>query len=333
MPGLHLPAEPSIAGSQALPPYDCRGVKLFIFPLLASVSALKRLCDSFLNFAPATTGKFTPILNDNERRTATVNLEVATYQGITATRPPWNEFGAVPQKELLFSVPVKRTLPDGTEEVGIFIPYIYVDDGASAMTGREVVGLPKLLARFRIPRDFPETEAPIVMSLKGRENTHDPLKYLEIITVEAARMRARATKPKKVADPVKVAGFLGPIETFKNSPDLELVRKAYAEGVVPGYSARILADPTDPSKDSYVSVIRHVYTFTFREAVPFDFPIVRIRTLGRLDFASTLGLSTRGGHIEPASPNAVELGADFVLDDVRTLWESLGYFFDLRDTV
>ena len=150
----HIPYEATIAGTQALPPYQCTGVKVFVFPLLADTAPLQTLCDKFLNIAPSAAGiTFEPI--PSAPNTCTLIIEAIDYTSLTAPTPPWNDFGETPQRELLFSFPVVRKQGNVPVETGIFVPYIFVDDPASAFTGREVTGLPKMLASFSLNRNFP----------------------------------------------------------------------------------------------------------------------------------------------------------------------------------
>jgi hypothetical protein len=52
----HIPYEATIAGTQGPPPYECTGVKVFAFPLLANAAPLQNLCNQFLNIAPPAAG-------------------------------------------------------------------------------------------------------------------------------------------------------------------------------------------------------------------------------------------------------------------------------------
>ncbi len=101
----HVPFEPSIAGSQAPPPYDCTGVKAFGFPLLADAQPLQDLCDQFLGIAPLSAGiSFEPILV--APNTCAVVMQALDYESLKAMTPPWDDLGGAPQRELLFAVPV-----------------------------------------------------------------------------------------------------------------------------------------------------------------------------------------------------------------------------------
>jgi len=152
----HIPFEPTIAGAQAPPPYECTGVKAFGFPLLADARPLRYLCNQFLSIDPPSAGiSFEPITLAPYTDTCSVTLEALDYQSLTATTPPWSDLGGASQHELLFAVPVVRKQNGDPIEVGIFIPYIFVDNPGSAFAGREVLGLPKLLANIILDRNFP----------------------------------------------------------------------------------------------------------------------------------------------------------------------------------
>src|SRR5881394_2628271 len=174
----HTPFEPSIAGAQGPPPYDSPGVRVFGFPLLADAPPLYNLCNQLLNIAPTSTGiSFEPILVSPN--TCIVTIEALDYPSLLPTASPWSDLGAIQQQELLFSVPVVRKQGGATVEAGIFIPYIFVSDQTSAIAGREVLGLPKLLASFDFDPNFPNS-GPIVVRFQGRRTIGGPIQRIPL---------------------------------------------------------------------------------------------------------------------------------------------------------
>jgi hypothetical protein len=100
----HIPYEATIAGTQAPPPYECTGVKVFAFPLLADPRRSRR-CDQFLNIAPSAAGiTFEPIPSGPEHlyrhdRGASTTVAQSADSAMECS-------GETPQRELLFSFPV-----------------------------------------------------------------------------------------------------------------------------------------------------------------------------------------------------------------------------------
>ena len=285
----HIPYEATIAGTQALPPYQCTGVKVFVFPLLADIAPLQTLCDKFLNIAPSAAGiTFEAI--PSAPNTCTVIIEAIDYTSLTAPTPPWNDFGETPQRELLFSFPVVRKQGGRPVETGIFVPYIFVDDQASAFTGREVVGLPKLLANFSLNRSFP-VSGPINVRFQERR-TGGPIRMVDLVRISSIG----------IAPP---PGF----PTLPNPSSML------------GFSTRILINPQSPAADSYRSIMRCVYASTPTATGSLSPAKVILTPIVDLDLRSTLGIRTDvSGNVVSFSPYFVD--ADFSLEGVTTLWES-----------
>jgi hypothetical protein len=285
----HIPYEATIAGTQGPPPYQCTGVKLFAFPLLADIAPLQTLCDQFLNIAPNRAGiTFEPI--PSAPNTCTVMIEALDYRSLKAPTPPWNDLGEVSQHELLFSVPVWRKHGGVLVESGIFVPYIFVDDQASALTGREVVGLPKLLADFTLDRNFPASR-PIKMRFQERRAS-GPIRLVDLVKISTISGVAPLTLPM-VPTPASMFGF----------------------------STRILMNPQSAATDSYRSIMRCVYASTPTATGPLAPAKVTLTPIVDLDIQSTLGIRPDiFGNVISLSPYFLE--ADFFLEDVTTLWES-----------
>jgi hypothetical protein len=285
----HIPYEATIAGTQAPPAYKCTGVKVFAFPLLADLASLQTLCDRFLNIAPSAAGiTFEAI--PSALNSGTVMLEVIDYGSLKAPTPPWNGLGEAPQRELLFSVPVRRTQGGVWVEDGIFIPYIFVDDQASAFTGREVVGLPKVLADFSLDRNFPAS-MPIKLRFQER----------------------RAGQPIRMTELVRISSIgTVPPPGFPTVPSTTSMV---------GFSTRILTNPESPATDSYRSIMRCTYASTPTATGPLPPAKVILTPIVGLDIQSTLGIRPDFfGNVISLSPYFME--TDFFLEGVTTLWES-----------
>jgi hypothetical protein len=315
----HNPFEPTIAGAQALPPYVCTGVRTFGFPLLADALPLQALCDQFLNIAPPTAGisfepiPANPIFGPNA---CFVLVEALDYQSLKATTPPWDDLGEAPQQELLFAVPVLRKQGGIPVEAGIFMPYIFVENQGSALTGREVLGLPKLLGSFSLKRDFPQSGS-ITMRLVGRATLGEPIKANQLVKISSP---LNALVPPSFG--VRIGRFFGPLDVlFAGTAAFALIANAHTTGSMFGYSTRILIDPETPATDAYRSIMRCTYAST-NNATGFLPPVnVTLAKLVDLDVQSSLGIRTTGGG-KALSINPYFLDADFSLDGVTTLWHS-----------
>jgi hypothetical protein len=285
----HSPYETTIAGSQALPPYDGTDIRVFVFPLLANAEPLQILCDQCLNIAPAAAGiTFEPALS--ELNTCTVIMEALDYPSLKATTPPWDDFGATAQRELLFSFPVVRKQGGAPVEFGIFIPYIFVDDQGSSLTGREVLGLPKLLATFPVFRNFPMSGA-ITMRFPGRRMIGGPVQQANIVRIAAVNNFAP----------------LG-IPTLTTTS-------------MPAFSTRVLINPQTPAMDSYRSIMRSVYSSTTTAMGLLPPAKVILSQLLHLDIQETLGIVPDAlGNV--ISSNPYFLDSSLSLGEVTTLWES-----------
>ena len=285
----HVPYEATIAGTQGPPPYECTGVKAFGFPLLADAAPLQTLCNQFLNIAPNAAGiTFEPILS--APNTSTVIIEAIDYASLRAPTPPWNGLGEAPQRELLFSFPVVRKQNNVAVETGIFIPFIFVDDPASAFTGREVVGLPKMLASFSLNRSFPASP-PIKVRFQERR-TGAPIRIIDIVSIS----------PIGTIPPPGVPTLPTPTSMV-------------------GFSTRILINPQSPAADSYRSIMRCIYASTPTAAGALPLAKVVLTPIVGLDIQSTLGIRADAfGNVTSFSAYFVE--SDFFLENVTTLWES-----------
>lgn len=316
----HDPFEPTVGGLQVPPPFAFTGLKVFGFPLLADIAPLKALCDDFLAIAPASAHiTFEPIpatTGGLPRNVALVTMQAIDYVSINSTTAPWDDFGGAPQKEIYFAVPVVMKHNGVVVDVGVFLPYVFVDNFVSAVTAREVLGFPKVLAKFQFDRHFP-TE-PIVMKFNGKKTLRGPFTQSQLLKV---------TSPSGLSVPfaplVTIGMFFGPLEMlFAGSPYAALLNAAHGAGVYAGFSARTVIDPTAPATDSIRAIYRSRYTMSNVTASGLLAPVsVSFTPFFGLDIAQTLGIVTTGsGKAVPVGPFFLE--CDLLLDGVTALWSS-----------
>lgn len=146
------PFLPGYSDPQMPPPYEFSGVNIRSFPLRARRDAVQRVIDTYLNVAP-------PGSVDFEFRTvgspgaplAHLYMMVLHYDRMVSLVPHYHEMGYLTQHELYFALPVVRWVNGSPAEVGLFTPYIFVDNTWSLVCGNTVVGYPKQMAWFRMP--------------------------------------------------------------------------------------------------------------------------------------------------------------------------------------
>ncbi len=123
------------------PPFDFSGVRMSFFPLRADHHALAIFCDKYLNLAPDFCC-FRPAA-------PYVLLGIVNYPRMTVEQ---GNMGWTSQNEVLFAVPIEwYEKHDGGwvfKELASVSPFIFVDNEASQIGGREVYGWPKIQGWF-----------------------------------------------------------------------------------------------------------------------------------------------------------------------------------------
>jgi len=167
---MHLPQFIEFDGDpQIPPPYVFQNVLIRSFRLSADLQVLTALCDRLLNIGTFQERGFEyrPIL-------PFVDLEVLTYPFMKSRVSRFYNMGHISQNELYFRLILGKfeyvsgyAFPTG---VAVFMPYIFVDNAWSVISGREVIGYPKALADFNLPNPGPY---PISMTTDVFEN-YDP---------------------------------------------------------------------------------------------------------------------------------------------------------------
>jgi hypothetical protein len=118
-----------------------------------------------------------------------------------------------------------------------------------------------------------------------------------------------------------VSRFFGPIEAFADSPALKLIEDSSGLGSFIGYSQRILINPESPDRDSYRSIISSRYDGKNPEMIPMRPMTVTFTPFLSFDIAATLGINVDGDG-NALSPFPYSISADFVLGDIKVLWET-----------
>jgi hypothetical protein len=131
------------------PPYRFPNVTIMSFRLPASLASLQALCDQQLNIGSLADRGF-----EYRAFTDFVDMEILTYPRMLFDQQPYSSMGYASQQELYFRFYVWKfnvigglLFPDMFPQ--ICFPFIYVDNSWSMISGRNVIGLPKVLAQFQ----------------------------------------------------------------------------------------------------------------------------------------------------------------------------------------
>ncbi|MBV8925344.1 MAG: hypothetical protein JOZ74_08235 [Bradyrhizobium sp.] len=130
------------------PPYDFPGITIQSFRLPATLSNLQDICDKFLNIGTLEERGF-----EYRAFLGFVDMEIVTYPRMAFAEPPYSNWGYASQQEIYFRFFVwKFVYASGVlwpEPMPQFcIPFIFVDNSWSMISGRNVIGFPKLMAQF-----------------------------------------------------------------------------------------------------------------------------------------------------------------------------------------
>jgi hypothetical protein len=130
------------------PPYKFPGVTIMSFQLPAKVANLQHLCDQMLNIGSLADRGF-----EYRAFTDFVDMEIVTYPKMMFDEPPFNDWGYASQQEIYFRFYVWKFVliwgvlfPEPWPE--FFFPFIFVDNPWSMTSGRNVIGFPKVMAKF-----------------------------------------------------------------------------------------------------------------------------------------------------------------------------------------
>jgi hypothetical protein len=130
------------------PPYKFPGITIMSFQLQANLGNLQDLCDKLLNIGSLADRGF-----EYRAFTDFVDMEIVTYPRMVFDEPPYSSRGYASQQEFYFRFYVWKfnlfgglMFPDPSPQ--LFFPFIYVDNSWSMISGRNVIGFPKVMAQF-----------------------------------------------------------------------------------------------------------------------------------------------------------------------------------------
>ncbi len=129
-------------------PYFAHGATFYNFLFEGNSNHLQMLCDQWFNEPSKGQVYMQPMLSD-------IIITFADYDGVRSQATPYINWGYAPYKELIFSFFVmhldKKRGIWIAERIYAFVPYIFVDSVFAMQIGKEVLGMPKTLASFKLP--------------------------------------------------------------------------------------------------------------------------------------------------------------------------------------
>jgi hypothetical protein len=131
------------------PPYNFPGITIMSFRLPAKLAKLQALCDQLLNIGSIADRGF-----EYRAFLDFVDMEIVTYPKMLFAEKPYSQWGFASQQELYFRFFVWKFFDFGGVQFPanlfpeLFFPYIFVDNSWSMISGRNVIGFPKVMAQF-----------------------------------------------------------------------------------------------------------------------------------------------------------------------------------------
>lgn len=173
------PYLPGYCDVQFPPPYSFKGVTIWSFPLEADLQKLTGVVERYLNLDTSGTIRFRPLA-------PLVYMMVLHYDRMIPDSQPYKDWGYLTQNEFYFAIPVVRLENGSPVDVGLFTPYIFVDNPWSMICGNTVLGFPKQMAWFLLPqgvRNYPiQIDAPVFVT----KSPDTPLTWQRLVTIDDA---------------------------------------------------------------------------------------------------------------------------------------------------
>jgi hypothetical protein len=330
-----IPQHPPLLDPQMPPPYRFDNVGMRIFMVPAKAVLLQNVCKHFFNDLAVREGldfrinPITTITGDSF-----VYLQILNYPKITSKAAGQNNLGYVAQNEFLVSIPVVYENLYGLPlEVGMFTPFLFVDNDWSQIAGREVIGYPKVDADFDLDPDPAK-----IVGTKVRANAlHDfapgnRVRFEDVFEIAdlsntSSSMQAvnmsltEATELQNYWPFGPVPELFGPSSDNRVDEDVYELMLASAGVKVTSYTLKQFRNAVDPTKACYQAILDNemkvdgvsgggVYT-------DLDLKLYRHDSL---EIAARLGINAPGGVVSPTFGFWYQ--ANLELEEVGALYES-----------
>ncbi len=339
---------PPLGDPQAPPPFSFDDVGLQMYSVVADATRLRAVCDRCLNSVIARAGGRSRIYPIAGLGSGIVNIQLLRYPKVYSKAPGHEYFGYSSQNELLISIPVVKTNALGLPvAVGLFAPFLWVDNAWSLITGRDVVGFAKTMGDFSVPPNLWDTDGCMVRALGTTQmsagkidketllatSTVSAMPLVQPSSLFAAKPPAKGEREPYGLLPDEVARPLWPfgdIDTLYANLDfagseasiLDLMR-ASAGMAVRSFALKQLRDARTPGKACYQAVIEgrsSISGFNYGGLLP-ESEITLSKFL-MPNVIDQLGIAAQGDLIKPLFGFWYE--ADFELGNLSNLVEHCG---------
>ena len=232
---------------QLPPPYRFPKVSINSFKLEGTSEAIQTLCDTFLNVGTLEARGFRYVAASQY-----VDMEVLNYPRMQCSLPPFADQGFSTQNEIYFRVMVAKLLASSNllipAEISFFVPFIFVDNPWSIISGREVIAFSKNLAKFEpeLPGRTGAYPINVSASVLNPYDQNTLLRLEEIVSIQGGSRAA--SKPPIGPWPWGDIDFSGMSPVLRDLlPDLRDISQ-------PGFSViglKQFRDAQDPSMACY----------------------------------------------------------------------------------
>jgi hypothetical protein len=197
--------------------------------------------------------------------------------------------GTINYMDIAFWVPV---LGGETKPACLFPPFIFVDDGGTLVTGREVFGLPKQLGRFQMPLRFEDlakaTKPEFRAEVLGTLMPGGPIDWRTLVTVEQI-------SKEEESDHSKLLSVLGRLAVPDYLRTLKVPTWLSDLVAVPALGLKQFRDAARPAKACYQAIVEAPLSTVEIFGAPkvlLDAFEVTLMDVASHPVAATLGLST-----------------------------------------
>jgi hypothetical protein len=174
-------------------PFLATGGSFLCLVLKGDAAKLSRLCEQVLNEPAQGRCAYTPL-------TPYVVMMMGSWTQLSSLWPGLVVAGNVPETSLTFWLPVSATDADGSKRVCLFAPYLFVDNEASLLIGREDFGYAKALGQFDPQPEVVPPNGTTTVTAYG-EDPNNPAQgqpgWYQVVTLEE---RTAGDQPSTPAD-------------------------------------------------------------------------------------------------------------------------------------
>lgn len=261
-PGVNISQTPYIeyGGLQVLaPPYALTGISLQLYPVLGNHSAMQSVVDRYLN-AVSTDLKF-KALGD------VVLLQLGYIAQNASINLPDSNYGYGPETSATFIIPVIAYNPNNRIEfsIGLFMPYILVDNSLSLCSGREVFGIPKEIGWFSYDMAQPGSPSTVETLVFPTFSPQTPLQRRVLCTTQRSAVDSGPPSEDWTGSPMPVDSMLSRLYSPRidgsvpiSGPESDKLREHLLSGSMPIYSLRQLRNPQNPTQASFSEITKAV---------------------------------------------------------------------------